>query len=68
VIAVLNTCQKLKKENIVQSRILMPLRTAVMQLMDQGVTNALKSYYLHPTLKKLTAESGANNEFTVHEF
>jgi hypothetical protein len=36
--------------------------------MDQGVSSALKSYYVTVRSKKIIAETDANNELTVHEF
>jgi hypothetical protein len=48
--------------------IFMPLTTAVMQLMDQGMITTLQLYYLCCTLKKLITETNVNNELTLHEF
>jgi hypothetical protein len=45
-----------------------PRTTPVMQPMDQGAINALKSYFLRHMFKKLIAETDVNNELTLHEF
>jgi hypothetical protein len=57
-----NLCENIKTFYV-------PSRTTlVMQAKDEGLISALKSYYLHRMIKKLIAETDANNELTVHEF
>lgn len=42
-----------------------PNTTAILQLMDQGVTATLKAYYLQPVMRYLVSESDGESKPTV---